>query len=97
VKNDVTKMRDILVWAQKYIQIEEATWTTSSCPPTQGPEVEKLKPQFSLRKNLSHNSFTVHKPSRRAAESSKGNEAELYLIPLRVPIDYIFNAIKDQP
>jgi len=32
VKNDVTKMRDILVRAQ-YMQIEEATQTASSRPP----------------------------------------------------------------
>ena len=41
VKNDITKRRDILVWAQKYIQIEEATWITSSRPPRQGPKIEK--------------------------------------------------------
>ena len=44
VKNDVTKMGDILVQAQKYIQIEEAIWAASSCPPRQGPEVEKPRP-----------------------------------------------------
>jgi len=27
VKNNVTKMRNILVWVQKYMQIEEATQT----------------------------------------------------------------------
>ena len=46
VKNDVTKMRDILVRAQKNMQIEEATRAATSHPPKQGPEVEKLKSQF---------------------------------------------------
>ena len=32
VKNDVTKMRDILVWAQKYMQIEEATRSAITRP-----------------------------------------------------------------
>ena len=96
MKNNVTKMRDILTWVQKYIQIEGATRATSSRPLRQGPEVEKPKPQFTSRKNLSYNFSTVHKPSRHATESSKGNEVELDLIPFRVPIDHIFNAIKDQ-
>ena len=46
MKNDVTKMRDILVWMQKYIQIEEATRAAFSRFPRQGLEVEKPKPQF---------------------------------------------------
>ena len=37
VKNDITRMRDILVRAQKYIQIEEATWPMFSCFPRQAP------------------------------------------------------------
>jgi len=32
VENDITKMRDILIRAQKYIQIEEATRATSNHP-----------------------------------------------------------------
>jgi len=77
VKNDVTKMRDILVRAQKYIQIEQATPVTSSRPPRQKPEVKKPKSQFPPRKNPSHNSSAVPKPSKRAPECSKGTEAEL--------------------
>jgi len=41
VKNDVTKMRDILVRAQKYMQIKEAT----NRPTRQGFEGEKPKQQ----------------------------------------------------
>ena len=33
VKNDVTKMRDIFVRAQKYMQIKEATRAAISRPP----------------------------------------------------------------
>ena len=33
VKNDVTKMRDILVRAQKYMQIEEVTQSAITRPP----------------------------------------------------------------
>ena len=33
VKNNVTKMRDILIRAQKYMQIKEATWAVTSRPP----------------------------------------------------------------
>jgi len=46
VKKDVTKTRDILVRAQKYMQIEEATRAATSRPPKQGLEVEKLKHSF---------------------------------------------------
>ena len=63
IKNDVTMMRDILVRAQKCMQIEEATRAATSRPPKQGSEVEKLKPQFPPRKNPSHNSASVYKPS----------------------------------
>jgi len=97
VKNDVTKMRSILVRAQKCIQIEEATQAASSRPLIQGPKVEKSRPQFHLRKNLSHNSSVVHKPAMHATESSKRNEVEPNLVQFRVPIDHIFNMIKDQP
>ena len=55
MENDVTEMRDILVRAQKYIQIEEVTRATSSCPRDKGlrsrsqshnfPE-EESEPQF---------------------------------------------------
>ena len=44
VKNDVTKMRDILNRAQKYMQIEEATQAATSRPPKQ--ELEVKKPHF---------------------------------------------------
>ena len=37
LKNDVTKMTDILIRAQKYMQIEEATLAVTSRPPKQGP------------------------------------------------------------
>ena len=50
VKNDITRMRDILVQAQKYIQIEETTLTIFSHSPREGPETKKPKPQFPLRK-----------------------------------------------
>ena len=43
VKNDVTNIRDILVQAQKYMQIEEDTRATTSRPSKQGPEVKKPK------------------------------------------------------
>ena len=33
VKNDVTKMRDILIRTQKHMQIEEVTRTATSRPP----------------------------------------------------------------
>ena len=97
VKNDATRMRDILVRAQKYIQIKEATRPTFSRSPKQGPKIEKLKPQFHSKKNLSHNSSAVRKPSRCAAEFDKGGESECDLTPFRIPIDQIINPIKDQP
>ena len=46
VKNDVIKMRDILVRTQKYIQKEEATRATSNRLPRQGSEADKPKLQF---------------------------------------------------
>ena len=95
VKNDITKMRDILIRAQKYIQIEEATRATFSRPLRQRLEADKPKPQFPQSKNMSPS--TIRKPSRHAAEYSKESEAELDLISFWVPIDQIFNAIKDQP
>jgi len=95
VKNDVTKIREILVRVQNYIQIEEATRSASSRPLRQGPEVEKPKPQLSMKRNLSHNLAAIHKRARRVAEFSKGGETEPDLIPFRVIIDHIFNAMKD--
>ena len=44
MKNDITKMRDILVQVQKYIFIKEVIRAISSHPMRQGPEVEKPKP-----------------------------------------------------
>ena len=95
VKNDVTKIRDILVRALKYMQIEEAIWATTSHRPKLRSEIEKLKPRFLLRKNQSHNSATVYKPLRRALESSKESAVEPDLIPFRIPIDHVLNTIKD--
>jgi len=94
VKNEIIRMRDILLRAQNYIKIEEATPTMLYRSSRQGPETEKLKPQFPLRKNLSHNSSAVCKPSRRAAKSSKGGDSERDLTPFRVSINQIFNALK---
>ena len=51
VKNDVTKIRNILARAQKYIQIEEATRAASSRILRQGPKVEKSKPQLPSKRN----------------------------------------------
>jgi len=96
VKNDVTRMRDILVRAQKYIQIEEVTRPTFSRSPRQGHKIEKLK-QESPKEELSHNSSATCKPSRRAANSGKGGEWKLDLTLFYVPINQIFNAIKHQP
>jgi len=76
MKNDITKIRDILIQAQKYIQVEEATRAASSHSPRQGPKVEKPKLQFPPRKNPSHNVSSVREPARHAIESSKENEAE---------------------
>jgi len=59
VEKDVTNIGDILARAQKYMQIEEVTHAITSHPPKQGSKVEKLKPQFPPRKNLSHNFATV--------------------------------------
>ena len=36
VKHEVTKMRDILTSAQKYIQIEDATRSSANCSPSEG-------------------------------------------------------------
>ena len=90
-------MRDILVRAQNYIQIEEATRTTSNRPPRQGSELEKPKPQFPPWNNLSHNSSTVRRPSTALSNPARENEEELDYIPFRVPIGQIFNTIKNQP
>jgi len=90
-------MWNMLVQVQKYIQIEEVTQAASGHPPRQGPEVEKPKPQFPLRKISSHNSFAVHKPARCATKPSKGSEAASNHVPFKVPIDNIFNTITDQP
>jgi len=46
VKNDVTRMRHILVWAQKYNPNRRGTRITFSRSLRQGPEIEKLKPQL---------------------------------------------------
>ena len=97
VKNDVTKMRNILIQVQKYIQIEEVTRAASGHPPRPDPEVEKPKPQFPLRNSPNYNSFAIHKPARCATEPSKGSEAESNHVLFKVPIDHIFNIITDQP
>jgi len=46
---------------------------------------------------VSYNASAICELARRAIESSTGNEEEPNFIPFRVPIDHIFNAIKDQP
>ena len=61
VKNDITKIRDILVWAQKYFKIEEATRAASTRPPRQGPK-SRRKATVLPRKNLSYNA-SVSEPA----------------------------------
>ena len=97
VKNKVTKMRDILIQTQKYMQIGKATRSATTRPPKEGSEGEKPKQQFPLRKNLYHNSFVVHKPRQYARESNKDDAVEPDLIPFKIPVDHVFNAIKDKP
>jgi len=46
VKKDINKMRDILIQAQKCMQIEEATWGATSRATKQGSEVKKPQQQF---------------------------------------------------
>jgi len=76
VENNATKMRDIFVQAQKYMQIEETTRAATGRLPKQGPEVEKPKPRFLSSKNPSHTATTVYKPLRCALKSSKKSAAE---------------------
>ena len=97
VKNDVTNKSDILVRAQKYMQIEEATQSATTRPSKQGSEGEKLKLKFPTRRNLNHNSVAVHKLPRHVRDSNKDDAVDLDQIPFRIPIDHVFNAIKDQP
>ena len=41
VKHEVTKMRDILLWVQKYIHIEDVTQSAANRSPKKGGEGEK--------------------------------------------------------
>jgi len=91
VKNDVTKVRDILVRAQKYMQIEEATRSTITRP------LREAKGAVSPKEKSKSHSVAVHKPPRYARESNKDGDVELEIIPFRILVDYVFNAIKDQP
>ena len=97
VKNDVTKIRDILVRAQKYMQIEKATRGATNRPPKQKSEGEKPEQQFLMRKTPSHCSVAVYKEPRHMRKLSKDGAAEPDLIPFWIPINQLFNAIKDQP
>ena len=50
-----------------------------------------------MRKNPDHNSAAFHKPPQHAHESNKDSTAEPELIPLRIPVNHVLNAIKYQP
>ena len=58
VKNDVTKVRDILVRAQKYMQIEEATRSAITRP------LREAKGAVSPKEKSKSHSVAVHKPPR---------------------------------
>ena len=75
MKNDVTRMRDILIRAQKYIQIEESTQSTPIRPET-GSRAREAKTTISPKEESKPNSSVVRRPSRHVAESSKRNDAE---------------------
>ena len=49
MKNDVIKMRDILVRAQKDMQIEETTRGDTNCPPNKGPRARSLSNRCSIK------------------------------------------------
>ena len=76
------------------MQIEGATWGATNRLPNKGP---RARQQFPLRKTPSHSFTAVHKSPRHMCELSKDGTAEPDLISFRIPIDHVFNAIKDQP
>jgi len=90
-------MRDILIHAQKYMQIEEVTRSAITRPSKQGSEGEKPKQQFLPRKNLNHTAVALHKPPRHARESNKDGVVEPDLILFSIPVDHMSNASKHQP
>ena len=52
VKHEVTKMRDILARAQKYIQIEDATWNSTIAPPGEKAKWRNRRRSLVLRRRL---------------------------------------------
>jgi len=95
VNNDITKMRDILVReVHTDCRGDTGCFQSSSETRARGREAEVTAfPRRGIRATIPS---LVHKPARRATESNKRSEAEPDLIPFRVPIDHIFNVIKDQ-
>jgi len=91
VKHEVTKMRDILARAQKYIQIEDATRRSANRSPKRGGEVEKQKSQLvPLKKTPSWAVRVVNKPARNL---SKAHEDEANFTPFKVSMDQVYSAI----
>jgi len=94
VKHKVTKMRDNLFRAQKYIQIEDATRGAINHSPKRGNEGEKLKLNFvPPKKNQDCGVGSVNKSTWDPAKAS-GEEADFTLF--KISVDHVFNAVKNQ-
>ena len=77
------------------MQIEEATPSATTRPLNKDLRA-RSQSSNPPRKNLRHTFATVHKPPRHVHESNKDNVVEHNLIPFRIPVNHVFNAIKDQ-
>ena len=75
VKHDITNTKEILSRAQKYVQLEEATWGSTTRPPKQESDIEKRKPRSVPPKktqNRGQNGF-----KKRSQPSSSRNPIEV--------------------
>jgi len=94
LKHEVTKMRDILTHAQKYIQIEDGTQSSANRSPKRGGKLEKQKAQPDPPKKVPTQAVgAINKPARNLAKVH-GDGADL--TPLKIPVDQVYNAIKGQ-
>jgi len=86
VKHEVTKMRDILSRAQKYIQIKNATWSAVDRSTRWEDKGEKPKPQPAfLKKNQNRAFGAVHKQTPPNPAKSYGEKADFS--PFKISMD----------
>jgi len=89
VKNDVTKMRDILIRAQKYMQIEKTTQSATNHPLNKDPRArsrDSSPPEEESKSQL----CCCPQDTRHARELNKDGATEPDLIPFRILVDHVF-------